>query len=56
MEFSDMIKRCKLSEISDYLMGFGKSLVEKEDLSYEAAIRKMEYKTEKFIPKVIKIQ
>ena len=49
MEFSDMIKRCKLSEISGYLLGLGELLVEREDLSYEAAIREMEDKTEKFL-------
>ena len=49
MEFSDMIKRCKLSEISGYLLGLGETLAEKEDLSFENAIRKMENQTENFI-------
>ena len=49
MEFSNMLKRCKLSEISDYFLDLGQSLIEKEDLDYETAIRNMECHTEKFI-------
>ena len=30
MEFSDMMKRCKLLEISNYLIGYGESAVEKQ--------------------------
>ena len=44
-----MLKRCKLSEISDYFLDLGKSLIEKEDLDYETAIRNMECRTEKLI-------
>ncbi len=49
MEFSSMLKRCKLSEISDYFLDLGQSLIEKEDLDYETAIRNMECRTEKLI-------
>ena len=49
MEFSNMLKRCKLSELSDYFLGLGQSLIEKEDLDYETAIRNMECRTEKLI-------
>lgn len=47
MEFSNMLKRCKLSEISDYFLDLGQSLIEKEDLDYETAIRNMECRTER---------
>ncbi len=49
MEFSNMLKRCKLSELSDYFLGLGQSLIEKEDLDYETAIRNMECRTERLI-------
>ena len=49
MEFSNMMKRCKLSEVSGYLLGLGETLKEREDLSFEKAIRKMESQTENFI-------
>lgn len=49
MEFSDMIKRCKLSRISDYLLGLDDVIGEREDLSYEDAVRNMERRTEKII-------
>ena len=49
MEFSDMIKRCKLLEISNYLIGYGESAVESEDLDFAAAIRNMEKQTEEFL-------
>ena len=35
MEFSNMLKRCKLSELSDYFLDLGQSPIEKEDLDYE---------------------
>ncbi len=34
MEFSDMIKRCKLSELSNFLIGGGELVIEKEDLRF----------------------
>lgn len=46
MEFSDMLKRCKLSEISDFLLGLDKCLIEKDDTDYETAIINMEHNTE----------
>ena len=49
MEFSNMIKRCKLLEISNYLIGYGESAVESEDLDFAAAIRNMEKQTEEFL-------
>ena len=49
MEFSNMLKRCKLSELSDYFLGLGQSLIEKEETDYETAIRNMECRTEKLI-------
>ena len=49
MEFSDMIKRCKLLEISNYLIGYGESVVESKDLDFAAAIRNMEKQTEEFL-------
>ena len=49
MEFSDMMKRCKLLEISNYLIGYGESAVESKDLDFAAAIRNMEKQTEEFL-------
>ena len=49
MEFSNMIKRCKLLEISNYLIGYGESVVESKDLDFAAAIRNMEKQTEEFL-------
>ena len=49
MEFSDMMKRCKLLEISNYLIGYGESAVESKDLDFAAAIRNMEKQTNKFL-------
>ena len=49
MEFSDMIKRCKLLEISNYLIGYGESVVESKDLDFAAAIMDMERHTSKFL-------
>ena len=49
MEFSDMIKRCKLLELSNYLIGYGESVVESKDLDFAAAIRNMEKQTEEFL-------
>ena len=49
MEFSNMIKRCKLLEISNYLIGYGESAVESKDLDFAAAIRNMEKQTEEFL-------
>lgn len=54
MEFSSMLKRCKLSEISDYFLDLGQSLIEKEDLDYETTIRNMECRTEKLIDSYFK--
>ncbi len=49
MEFSDMMKRCKLLEISNYLIGYGESAVESKDLDFATAIRNMEKQTNKFL-------
>ena len=49
MGFSNMIKRCKLLEISNYLIGYGESAVESKDLDFAAAIRNMEKQTEEFL-------
>ena len=49
MEFSNMIKRCKLLEISNYLIGYGESAVESKDLDFAAAIMDMERHTSKFL-------
>ena len=49
MVFSNMIKRCKLLEISNYLIGYGESAVESKDLDFAAAIRNMEKQTEEFL-------
>ena len=49
MEFSNMIERCKLLEISNYLIGYGESAVESKDLDFAAAIRNMEKQTEEFL-------
>ena len=49
MEFSNMIERCKLLEISNYLIGYGESVVESKDLDFAAAIRNMEKQTEEFL-------
>ena len=49
MEFSNMIKRCKLLEISNYLIGYGESAVESKDLDFTTAIRNMEKQTETFL-------
>ena len=49
MGFSNMIKRCKLLEISNYLIGYGESAVESKDLDFTTAIRNMEKQTETFL-------
>ena len=49
MEFSNMIKRCKLLEISNYLIGYGESAVESKDLDFATAIMDMERHTSKFL-------
>ena len=49
MEFSDMMKRCKLSEIGNFLTGCGELLVESKDLDFATAIRNMEKQTNKFL-------
>ena len=49
MEFSNMIERCKLLEISNYLIGYGESAVESKDLDFTTAIRNMEKQTESFL-------
>ncbi len=49
MEFSDMMKRCKLLEISNYLIGYGESAVESKDLDFATAIRNMEKQTNRFL-------
>ena len=54
MEFSNMLKRCKLSEISNYISGWGEILEEKEELDYETAIRNMDRQTEALIEEYFK--
>ena len=49
MEFSDMMKRCKLSEIGNFLTGYGELLVESKDSDFATAIRNMEKQTEEFL-------
>ena len=49
MGFSNMIKRCKLLEISNYLIGYGESAVESKDLDFTTAIRNMKKQTETFL-------
>ena len=49
MEFSNMIKRCKLSEISNFISGWGEILEEKEESDFETAIRNMDRQTEELI-------
>ena len=49
MEFSNMMKRCKLSEIGNFLTGYGELLVESKDLDFATAIMDMEKQTEAFL-------
>lgn len=49
MEFSDMMKRCRLSEISNYLMGCGELLTERKDLDFATTVRNAEEQTNKFL-------
>ena len=49
MEFSDMIKRCKLSELSNFLISGGELVIEKEDLDFETAVKKAEKQTDDFL-------
>ena len=49
MEFSDMIKRCKLSELSNFLISGGELVIEREDLDFEMAVKKAEKQTDDFL-------
>ena len=49
MEFSNMIKRCKLSELSNFLIGGGELVIEREDLDFETAVKNAEKRTDDFL-------
>ena len=49
MEFSDMMRRCKLSELSNVLIGGGELVIEKEDLDFKTAVKKAEKQTDDFL-------
>ena len=49
-----MLKRCNLSEISNYILGWGEILEEREELDYETAIRNMDRQTEALIEEYFK--
>ncbi len=49
MEFSDMMKRCKLSELSNFLIGGGELVIEREDLDFETAVKNAEKQTDDFL-------
>ena len=49
MEFSDMIKRCKLSELSNFLISGGELVIEKEDLDFKTAVKNAEKRTDDFL-------
>ena len=49
MEFSDMMRRCKLSELSNFLIGGGELVIEREDLDFEMAVKKAEKQTDDFL-------
>ena len=49
MEFSDMMERCKLSELSNFLIGGGELVIEREDLDFETAVKNAEKQTDDFL-------
>ncbi len=49
MELSDMMKRCRLSELSNFLISGGELVIEKEDLDFETAVKKAEKQTDDFL-------
>lgn len=51
MEFSNMLERCKLSKIADYLLTGGVICDEENRTDYETEIRNMEVETEKLLEK-----
>lgn len=51
MEFSNMLERCKLSKIADYLLTGGVTCDEENRTDYETEIRNMEAETEKLLEK-----
>ena len=44
-----MMKRCKLSELSNFLISGGELVIEKEDLDFETAVKKAEKQTDDFL-------
>ena len=51
MEFSNMLERCKLSKIADYLLTGDVICYEENHTDYETEIRNMEAETEKLLEK-----
>ena len=51
MEFSNMLERCKLSKIADYLLTGDVICNEENRIDYETEIRNMEAETEKLLEK-----
>lgn len=51
MEFSNMLERCKLSKIADYLLTGDVICDEENHTDYESEIRNMEAETEKLLEK-----
>lgn len=51
MEFSNMLERCKLSKIADYLLTGDVICDEENHTDYETEIRNMEAETEKLLEK-----
>ena len=49
MEFSDIMKRCKSSELSNFLISGGELVIEKEDLDFETAVKNAEKQTDDFL-------
>ena len=43
------MKRCKLSELSNFLISGGELVIEKEDLDFETAVKNAEKRTDDFL-------
>ena len=51
MKFSDIINRCTLSKITDYILGNGELLVESEETDFETEMHDIENNTTEVLNK-----
>ena len=51
MQFSDITNRCTLSKITDYILGNGELLAEREETDFETEMREIENDTTKVLNK-----